>query len=167
MKILLKAGADVSVKDIYDRTALFLRGLKSKPVNKRGVKVALRANILINEDTWEEINALGYILGCSDDRDFDESRDEEVATLLYAAGETLEDVPETNIPDCLQFEDVKLQLKHICRETIRKHLLDLDPHHHLFERIPQRGLPDLMNQYLLYGESLDDDDDDDDVDDDD
>ena len=64
---------------------------------------------------------------------------------------------EHTIPDCLKFEDSKLQLKHICREAIRKHLLDLDPHHHLFGRIPKLGLPNALNRYLLFNETLDDD----------
>ena len=58
-----------------------------------------------------------------------------------------------------------LELKHICREAIRKHLLELDPHQHLFGRIPKLGLSSVLMNYLLYGESLDDDVlDDDDVD---
>ena len=32
----------------------------------------------------------------------------------------------------LSTEDLKFTLKNICRENIRKHLLDLDPHSHLF-----------------------------------
>ena len=35
----------------------------------------------------------------------------------------------------------RLHLKHICREAIRKHLLNLDPHTHLFGRVPRLGLP--------------------------
>ena len=64
---------------------------------------------------------------------------------------------ENKIPDCLTFHDSQLQLKHICREAIRKHLLDLDPHQHLFGRIPKLGLPFALINYLLYGQSLDDD----------
>ena len=50
-----------------------------------------------------------------------------------------------------------LNLRHICRETIRKHLLNLDPHTHLFDRMPRLGLPSLLTRYLLYYKSLDDD----------
>ena len=103
--------------------------------NWRCVKALLRADILINK-------VFSDIL---------------VNALLYAAGETLENVPEDEIPDCLKFEDSKLQLKHICREAIRKHLLDLDLHQHLFGRIPKLGLPSALNRCLLFNETLDDD----------
>ena len=36
----------------------------------------------------------------------------------------------------------------------------MDPHEHLFGRIPRLGLPASMTEYLMYGVSLDDDDDD-------
>ena len=101
------------------------------------------------------------------------------AMLLYAAGETLEGVSETKtlegytpnppavtrddmIPKELQFEDEKLQLKHICRVAIREHLLKLDPHQHLFRRIPRLGLPSSLTSYLLFYMSLYDDVDDND-----
>ena len=58
-------------------------------------------------------------------------------------------------------KDLKLCLKHLCREAIRNHLLKVEPHTHLFGRIPQLGLPSLVNEYLLYDISLNDDDDDD------
>ena len=90
--------------------------------------------------------------------------------LLYAAGETLED----KIPEELNFEDEKLQLKHICRMVIQDHLLMLDSHWNLFGRIPRLGLPSSLTDYLLFNVTLDtedvnddDDDDDDGYDDDD
>ena len=74
--------------------------------------------------------------------------------LLYAAGETLEGTEEQKIPEELKFEEEKLQLKHICRMAIREHLLKLDPHQHLFGRIPKLGLPSALNRYLLFNISL-------------
>ena len=100
---------------------------------------------------------------------------------LYAAGETLHcsTVPKIHdatdvmkhveIPEYFQELKERLDLKHLCREAIRKHLLDLDPQEHLFGRIPQLGLPSIVTEYLLYNCSLDpetafEDDDDDDAD---
>ena len=86
--------------------------------------------------------------------------------LLYAAGETL-DGPAVLVEDYstgvnhveipVYFKQLKenLTLKHLCREAIRKHLIDLDPHEHLFGRIPQLGLPSIVTEYLLYNCSLD------------
>ena len=70
--------------------------------------------------------------------------------------EILEDLPEE-----IKFEEEKLELKHICRETIKKHLLNLDLHSNLFGRIPDLSLP-ALNKCPLFHVSLDDDDDDDD-----
>ena len=91
----------------------------------------------------------------------------EIQMMLYAAGETL-DGPTVNTDDIIYgglivtnipkyFTELKenLDLKHLCREAIRKHLIDLDPHKHLFGRIPQLGLPSLVTEYLLYDCSLD------------
>ena len=80
----------------------------------------------------------------------------DIAVLLFAAGEMMiyDGLKAQNI---LKSEDPGIQLKHICREAIRKHLLHLDPHQHLFGRIPRLGLPKALNQYLLHYESLEDD----------
>ena len=75
---------------------------------------------------------------------------------LYAAGETLDGSEEAEIPKELKFEEEKLELKHICREAIRKHLLKLDLHSNLFGRVPRLGFPEAVNQYLLFNTNLDD-----------
>ena len=74
--------------------------------------------------------------------------------LFYAAGETINGT-KVQVPDCLKSPE--FSLKHLCRETIRKHLLDIDPHQHLFGRIPKLRLPSSLTAYLLYNVSLDDD----------
>ena len=144
MDILIKAGADVNAIDGYDSTALFTG-------NRRCVKVLLRADILINHFRFDGVKAIKYAALT------DWGHDAAKLNLLYAAGETLKNIPKDKIPHCLRFEDCKLQLKHICRQVIRKHLLKLDPHQHLFGRIPKLELPELLNRYLLYNETLDDD----------
>ena len=84
--------------------------------------------------------------------------------LLFAAGETLDDTTvhyvrysvdgdvnvQVDIPDYLQELQQNLELKNLCRKAIRKHLIDLDPHTHLFNRIPKLGLVSLLYEYLLY-----------------
>ena len=110
----------------------------------------------------------------------------DIQMLLYAAGETLEgptvtgkdmftgNTVQIQIPEHLKELKENLDLKHLCREVIRKHLIDLDPHQHLFGRIPQLGLPSTLEKYMLYDcdinddvETGDEDDDGDDNDDDD
>ena len=152
VKLLLRAGADVNMVNNKGFTALFTQYRYPKYF-KKCVKALLRADVPINEVNHLSRNALAEVLQHNDD---------EVSKLLFAAGETLDNVTQSKIPDCLKFEDLQFQLKHICRETIRKHLFDLDPHHHLFGRIPKLGLPNALSKYLVYDESLDESDEDED-----
>ena len=103
-----------------------------------------------DDDTYRLLFAAGHLKFGKRERD--------ICRLLFAAGETLDGIPDEEIPDCLKFDDLQLELKHICREAIRKHLLSLDPHTHLFGRVPRLGLPSLLTEYLLYQQTLDDDD---------
>ena len=101
----------------------------------------------------------------------------DVCMMLFVAGERLDGltVRETDksgrekkvsVPIYLLFKDLKFHLKHLCREEIRKHLLDLDPHKNLFLRVPQLPIPDIVIDYLLYDISIETESDDDDDDND-
>ena len=57
----------------------------------------------------------------------------------------------------------EMSLMDLSRQCIRKHLLQMSPVN-LFVRVPQLGLPTLLQEYLLFNVALDDDDDDDDDD---
>ena len=142
--------------------------------NEETVKVLLRAGMKVNVPDQEENNVLrcqilhadwlDNIRGAQNGHVIHYRR----CMLLYAAGNTvdcatvagtvLDRMHQAPVPDYLLFTDLKLNLKHLCREAIRKHLLNVDPHTHLFGRVPRLGLPPLMNSFLLYNMSLDDDD---------
>ena len=150
--------------------------------NEKTIKVLLRAGMKVNVLNTDNNNVLcsqileadwldnlrgdqnGHVIRCRR------------CMLLYAAGNTVDGptvkgsvlgkMKQAPVPDYLLFKDLKLNLKHLCREAIRKHLLDVDLHTHLFDRVPKLGLPSLINSFLLYNMSLDDDDNDDDDDDD-
>ena len=86
---------------------------------------------------------------------------EEIDMILFAAGESSAKLAEyfkpqkvTNPGFLIHHQDVKLQLKHICREAIRNHLLKLDPHTHLFGRVPRLGLPAALTDYQLFNMSI-------------
>ena len=75
--------------------------------------------------------------------------------MMTVIGEDDEDMEEDNRP----FEDLRLQLKHSCREAIRNHLLELDPYWNLFDRIHLLPLPSRMREYLVFDVSLEPEDD--------
>ena len=77
-----------------------------------------------------------------------------ITRLLYVAGEKSDLAQDFDICDYLHDFEEKFHLKNICRKAIRKHLIDANPHLHLFGRIPQLHLPSLLTKYLLYDLTL-------------
>ena len=214
VNVLLQAGADVNRRNSkgrgplvhaacngFDRCVdLFLKA--GADVNT----ITTRGNTPLNKAAWSgnvtsiqhllsagsRINTINYIGNNALRTHLTESKDikEEVIMLLFAAGETLTDVPtvtvkkskgklptslksecettiraqlrlvqkpywgatesEIKIPDCLKLSQLDMCLMQSCREAIRNHLLKLDPHSHLFARIPKLGLPKQVCKFLLY-----------------
>ena len=70
---------------------------------------------------------------------------------LIAAGETFNEMSSFQ-----QETKTFVSLSHLCRGTIREHLLDLDPHENLFVRVPRLGLPSTLQRYLLFDETFED-----------
>ena len=158
-ELLLKAGADVNFQNSEGNRALILVSMGIALYDRNEVdylaclKLLLRYGAEIDVRNRQSENALQHCVASH--RGTKESDD--ICRLLFAAGERPDGICDEKIPDCLKFKDVQLELKHICREAIRKHLLELDPHTHLFGRVPRLGLPSLLIDYLLYDMSLDDD----------
>ena len=89
--------------------------------------------------------------------------------LLFAAGEKIQsDEVMKAVQDCGFMEPPQeTSLMNITRCAIREHLLKLDPHTHLFGRVPRLGLPAALAHCLLYDQTLDEGDDENNGDDDD
>ena len=73
---------------------------------------------------------------------------EELARLLFAAGEELNKDEIEEVPDYLKPPE-QMNLMHLCRESIRKHLLQMSKMN-LLVRVPELGLPSKMAAYLVY-----------------
>ena len=133
VNILIKAGADVNYM------ALNLLALAAVSRNVTSMKLLFRAGIPIN--TGKPNALLQYITFTK----LGNKMDKMIFRTLCASGE------------CIGGRKTKLDLKAQCRRAIRKHLLDLDPHTHLFDRVQRLGLPKLLQRYLVYNVNIYDD----------
>ena len=170
LKLLVNSGADVNIPNNHGVTPLMEVAEKGSriieelvtaiqnpthcthPANIRYIeliRILLKFGARINCKDELGRNALEFASLDSGTED----HLKEFHMFLYAAGETF-NIDQT-IPKYLTELKENLNLKHLCREAIRKHLIDLDPHEHLFGRIPRLGLPSLLTEYLLYDCSLD------------
>ena len=159
---LLMAGADVNARDNSGYTPLFHAAFRPKALSF--VAVLLKSNAQINLYNNDNKNAIeNYILKVysrlnRSSTQLDEDKSRESILLMFAAGEFIQESvvkhvkeeTKTHAVNILADLACSLCLMHLCRERIRMHLLNLDPHTHLFNRIPQLGLPSLLTDYLLY-----------------
>ena len=176
VKLLIEVGADMNIPSVKGGILAF-----GSHVTVNSARVLLRAGAKINVFTDNNINTLKRIIAQNIPPTLSgevyvfiaenglPAQKEDVCMLLFAAGETMDGtnvqqidyfgsgkMEQVPIPDFLLFKDLGFCLKHLCREAIRKHLISLDPHTHLFGRIPRLGLPGALKEYLMYDMSLDD-----------
>ena len=159
VKMLIEAGADVNIPSVRGGILSF-----SSHVTVDSVRILLGAGAKINVFNDNNVNTLRRIIAEIKPRVL--SKD--VCMLLFAAGETIDGTSversgyygngkvQVPIPEFLLHQDLRFCLKHLCREAMRKHLINLDPHTHLIGRVPRLGLPAALKEYLLYDMSLDD-----------
>ena len=148
-QILIKAGADVNTfsRDRYN--SLIASAISG---NVDITRLLLKENSDINRRTSSGFNALKYSI----------MLDKEliIVVLLFAAGESLnislKDSKTHGIraPHYLSCLRQRLSLKNTCGEAIRKYLIYLNPHSHLFNRVPELEIPSTLKEFLLYNISL-------------
>ena len=152
VELLLKLGADVNhmTSKTHFTALMTVKGVEC-------CRSLLLNNAQINIMNCMRHNALSHYMAYSY-----RNINKDICSLLFSAGETTtETVKKWNQPtesiivaEYLPQIQIKFNLKHLCREAIRKHLINLDPHTHLFGRIPRLGLPKYITEYLLYHMSL-------------
>ena len=145
VSLLINSGADVNVADRSGQTALIGA---ARVVSLHCTTLLLQEGARINTSGFTGADALKSHLAQS------RTPDKRLSKLLHAAGETIVPSFFCPLPVFLQYRKLKLRLKHICREVIRKHLLQMSPHEHLFARIPRLPLPPALKSYLLFNVSL-------------
>ena len=181
--MLLKAGADVNARDQSGRTVLFL--LNDNDYSRRritldklnAVRLTLRKGIKVNVRDNESLNALTFHL--KNTFKLDDPHCSTFAMLLLSAGETVDtdgrikllkqfnqndDMVPVEASEYLR-SSAEISLMNICRETIRKHLLQMNDVN-LFIRVPRLPLPKLIMSNLLYDVTLDQEEEDDEDNDD-
>ena len=158
MKKLIAAGADVNRVDSVGNTPLITAAEKGRHVIaiKKGfpqphieglrriyrcIQLLIQAGSHLNKTNRNGLNAVQC---CIQERP--EMR-KEIIMLLFAAGERLKDA---KIPEFLIPIEQQLSLKHLARQAIRAHLIDINCNTHLFHRVSLLGLPSSLTNYLLY-----------------
>ena len=153
-ELLIQAGADVNARGRGGNTAL-MNATRHDNVKLTRLMLSLGVKVNFKVNTHSGyFNALTYNISFREPV-------MEIVMMLLAAGEDVNaDVLKTIgrdkafKSDCLNIKEPTL--KHLCRETIREHLLKLDFHKNLFMRIPLLGTQKLITNYLLYHVSLHD-----------
>ena len=183
VRLLLSAGADVNMVSRNSRNSSWSplwSAVKETRINTVRVLLDAGSHIITQSPFDAELNnPLPFHLRNMQYKCFgSHTQDEPLAMLLFAAGASPTDDDEDNddsdhddndekngddeggdedddnILECLKFQDIKYELKHMCREAIRRNLMKIDRKRNMFLRIPKLGLPPSLSQYLLYHMSL-------------
>ena len=147
-RLLVEAGADANASGKDGNTCLITAAFhENLPI----VKLLLREGALINKVNRGGVNAIHFYLNKGP-----QEKNEDILMLLFVAGEMID---RNHIPQSADhlhhLLEPSLSLKHICRAATRNYLMQLDPHTHLFRRVPKIGLPPSLCAYLLFYLTLD------------
>ena len=162
----------MNIRDTNGETALFLSSFHPRDFTSdilNAIRVMLREGIKVNVRNNNGFNALTFHLDYTTHYPTSHSlHSSKFAMLLLSAGETVDKdermkllqllnknygIAQAEVLDYLK-SPANISLMNICRETIRKHLLQMS-YVNLFFQVPRLPLPRLMTSYLLYDVTLD------------
>ena len=154
VRLLIDVGADVNAADSDGYTAL-TAAADSGSISC--IQLLLKSGARVNAANFKRQNTLIFLA--------EHQGSQDVGRFLLAAGEVInvEQYPflgllrHFDVPAYLRQRELQLCLKHLCREAIRKCLIHVQPHLHLFDRVFDIGLPSLLTKYLVYDMSLEND----------
>ena len=110
--------------------------------------ILLSQGTLVNINSFNGCNTLSWLIQV---KNSELQINPEPALILFAVGESLQKQHLTAfpIPQCITQRSNEFTLQNMCKKAIRKHLLGIDFHVHLFNRIDQLGLPAPVRSYLF------------------
>ena len=160
VKLLITAGGDVNITDEGGSTSL-INAAMDYNFRRSGeicLEILLHAGAKISViDSYGDA-VKNHMIHEHTQTGQDYEYNERTCKLLLAAGET-KTLHRSHLKSFLNKDsglgEFALQemwpcLKHLCRKAIRNHLLDLDEHGILFNRVHKLGLPTSLAQYLVY-----------------
>ena len=145
IRLLLRAGAYVNKTRPSGENSLSIRLTKSTHVNQSSAMLLLSAGEKIDRI---KIPSCGNTDHCSMLVGWVATED--ICPLL------VEEEPLSNITilNYMRMVVDEKSLKNICRQTIRKCMINGNPYPNLFTRVPRLGLPLSLEMYLLYDITL-------------
>ena len=161
LDLLLQAGADKNITDHEGNILLYLSPILFSAKRLKCYKIVLHTSVNVNVANNHGLNTLtDFLKRLEDDQSYaklkgptDAKFEEEFAMLLFAAGETVDETKVRKVTEYLK-PCADISLKNICREKIRKHLLQINQVN-LIYKVALLPLPSLMKSFLLLDVTLD------------
>ena len=149
MSLLINAGADVNHRINNGESALFYAVRNYNIYNIKCIKLLMKNGAHVFKDVQPHQRlSTRYHQNVG-----------KYQWILFAAGVDMSDIRKLYPQSISAYPpEEQMNLMHLCREAIRKHLLQTSPVN-LFVQVPQLGLPNSLQKHLLFNVSLDDDDD--------
>lgn len=148
INVLVQYGCDLNKTGSFSGTALAEAALQG---HIYCMKLLIESGALINVDNTDSNRTISARVRSSYGEYCPKTH---AISILFAAGEKLCETDSEYVPNIIKCDKTESGLKHLCRKAIRKHMLEINLHEPLFQRMAKTGLPSILVSYLLYNISL-------------